>query len=414
MQIKFPKLYPWQQDVFDAVINDNGRGDQYLVRARRQCGKSVVAIAVAIYYACKERSIGVIIEPTLKQARRVWKQIVSACGGEGSPILKSANSMLLTIDFVNGSEISFMSDEMSEDAKRGATVKKSVLIIDEGAFINKDTYEILQPIVDVSNAPILIISTPMFKDGEYYERYKRGKEGDKHIHVFEWSEYDTSELLSPDRLEYYRQTLSPLKFKSEYLGEFIDSNSLIFGDIFKCVGPYSTENAVYAGVDWSAGSDGDYTVITFIDAQNRVVGIKYWKDFDSVDLVHELANEIKAHSKLIKVKIEKNSIGKVYYDMLKREVRQGLLSQFITTNDTKREIIESLITAFQTEGIQIPKEPELIKELQHYAMEKTPSGKYTYNGLNCHDDFVISLALAYSNSPTRKSSGISKIRVRMV
>lgn len=414
MTVKFPKLYPWQQDVFDAVTNDNGAGDFYLVRARRQCGKSVVAIAIALYYAFKEKSIGLIVEPTLKQARRVYKQIISAVGGEGSPILKSANSMLLTIEFVNGSEIGFISDEMDDSAKRGATVKKSVLILDEGAFLSQATYETLQPVVDVTNAPVLIISTPQFKDGEYYERYKRGEGGDPRIHIFNWSDYDTSALLSAEKLEYYRQTMSPLKFKSEYLGEFIDENSFIFGDIFQCVAGYSTKPAVYAGVDWSAGSDGDYTVITLLDEDNHVTGLKWWKDFDAVDLVKELATEIKAHPKLKKVKIEKNSIGKIFYDMLKREVRKGLLLPFVTTNESKREIIESLISAFQTGEIQIPKEPELIKELQHYAMEKTPSGKYTYNASeNCHDDFVISLALAYSNAPSHKNTE-NKIRVTLI
>lgn len=414
MTVKFPKLYPWQQDVFDAVTNDNGAGDFYLVRARRQCGKSVVAIAIALFYAFKEKSIGLIVEPTLKQARRVFKQIISAVGGEGSPILKSANSIMLTIEFVNGSEIGFISDEMDDSAKRGATVKKSVLILDEGAFLSQETYETLQPVVDVSNAPVLIISTPLFKDGEYYERYKRGSAGDPHIHIFNWSDYDTSALLSAEKLEYYRQTMSPLKFKSEYLGEFIDENSYIFGDIFKCVGGYSTKSAVYAGVDWSAGSDGDYTVITFLDEDNHVVGLKYWKDFDAVDLVKELATEIKAHSKLRRVKIEKNSIGKIFYDMLKRQVRQGLLLPFVTSNESKREIIESLISAFQTGEIQIPNEPELIKELQHYAMEKTPSGKYTYNASeNYHDDFVISLALAYSNAPSHKNTE-NKIRITLI
>ena len=415
MEVKFPKLYPWQQDVFDAVTNDNGAGDFYLVRARRQCGKSCVAIAISLFFAFREKSIGLIVEPTLKQARRVWKQIVSACGGDGSPIIKSANSMLLTVEFVNGSEIGFISAEMDDSAKRGATVKRSVLIIDEGAFIDKDTYEVLQPVVDVSNAPVLIISTPLFKDGEFYERYKRGIEGDEHIHVFNWSDYDTSALLSPEKLEYYRQTMSPLKFKSEYLGEFIDENSYIFGDIFKCVGGYSTKPAVYAGVDWSAGADGDYTVITLLDEERAVVGLKWWKDFDAVDLVKEIANEIKAHPKLKRVKIEKNSIGKIFYDMLKREVRAGLLIPFTTTNESKREIIESLISAFQQEDISIPKEPELIKELQHYAMEKTPSGKYTYNASeNYHDDFVMSLALAYSNDPAHKTGGEQKIRITLI
>lgn len=411
MTVKFPKLYPWQQDLFDAVTKDNGASDVYLCRARRQCGKSVAAIAISLFFAFKQKSIGLIVEPTLKQARRVYKQIISAVGGEGSPVLKSANSMLLTIEFINGSEIGFLSAEMDDSAKRGATVKNSVLIVDEGAFIDKETYETLQPVVDVSRAPVLIISTPLFRDGEYYERYKRGVEGDPHIHIFNWSDYDTSALLPPEKLEYYRQTMSPLKFKSEYLGEFIDENSYIFGDIFKCVGPYSTKPAVYAGVDWSAGADGDYTVITLLDEDNHICGIKYWKDFDAVELVHELATEIKAHPKLRRVKVEKNSIGKIFYDMLKKQVNPGLIQTFLTTNESKREIIEDLITAFQTDAIGIVNEPELIKELQHFAMTKTPGGKITYEASeNYHDDFVMSLAIAYSNSPSRKNNN-GKIRI---
>ena len=402
--------------MFDAVTHDDERGDTYVVRSRRQCGKSCTAIAIVLYYAFKQKSIGLIVEPTLKQARRVYKQIISAVGGEGSPVLKSANSMLLSIEFVNGSEVGFISAEMDDSAKRGATVKHSVLIIDEGAFIDKETYETLQPVVDVTNSPVLIISTPLFKDGEFYERYKRGVEGDKRIHTFNWgdSKYDTTPLLSAEKLEYYRQTMSPLKFKSEYLGEFLDENSFIFGDIFQCVGPYSTKPAVYAGVDWSAGADGDYTVLVLLDEDSAVVGMKWWKDFDAVDLVHELATEIKAHSKLRRVKVESNSMGKVFYDMLKRQVNPGLVQMFTTTNESKREIIEDLITAFQTDAIRVPNEPELIKELQHFAMTKTPTGKVTYEASeNYHDDFVMALAIAYSNSPARKPTN-NGIRITLI
>ena len=45
--------------------------------------------------------------------------------------------------------------------------------------------------------------------------------------------------------------------------------------------------------------------------------------------------------------------------------------------------------------ITIPQDKELTKQLQHFGMEKTPSGKITYNGQNSvHDDYVIALALA--------------------
>lgn len=412
-KVHFPHLYKWQSDVFNCVVNDRGSLDTIVVKARRQCGKSVVAIAICLYFAFKfPGSIGVICEPTLKQSRRVWKQIVKACGGESSEIIKSANQTLLTIEFSNGSELNLCSAEQG-DALRGQTVKYSVLVIDEASFIDREIFEILQPLTNVTNSPTILISTPLFKQGEFYERYKRGKAGDKRIRVYDWSEYDTSALLSKEKLEYYRSTMSPLKFKSEYLGEFIDGGSFVFGDISKCYGPLSRKDPVFAGVDWSGGNDGDYTVLTLLDEDARVCDIKYWQNFDSVDLVDAIADELNRHTTLKTCQVELNSLGKVYRDLLRRKVRSGLIRDFVTTNESKRRVVEQLITAFQTGSITVPEDKELVKELQVYQIESTPTGLVTYNAMSgAHDDAVISLCLAYDLC--RKGAGQTKLRVSLL
>ena len=92
--------------------------------------------------------------------------------------------------------------------------------------------------------------------------------------------------------------------------------------------------------------------------------------------------------------VETNSIGQVYYDLLRRQVTTPI-EGFTTTNESKRQIIEQLVTAFNNKTITIIDDPELLKQLSHYAMEKTSKG-YTYNGISgYHDDFCISLALAF-------------------
>ena len=414
LQVQFPHLHEWQAPVFSAVTEDRS-GNTYLIKSRRQCGKSVVCIAILLYFAFKNpNSIGFALEPTLKQSRRVWKQIIKAVGGENSEVIKSCNQTLLTIEFVNGSEINFGSSEQG-DALRGATVKKSVLIIDECAFVDDDTIQLLQPLVDVQNCPVMYVSTPLFRQGRFYETYKRGISGDPRVKVFDWSEYDTSALLSKEKLEYYRQTLSPLKFKSEYLGQFIDAGSFVFGDFSKCYGDLSRKPAIYAGIDWSAGNndDGDYTVLTLLDEDARVVDIKYWRNFDSVDLVNTIADELNRHKDLKTCQVELNSLGKVYRDLLKRKVRSGLIRDFVTTNESKRRVIEQLISAFQQGLVTVPQDRELVKELQVYQIESTPTGMVTYNAPNgAHDDAVISLALAYDLA--KKKSGQGKFSVRLV
>jgi len=330
----------------------------------------------------------------MAQSRRVFKQLLSAIGGSKSPLLTSANSTLLEMEFANGSQIVFKSAEQRENL-RGLTVSYGLLVIDEAAFISKDIFEILYPVVDATNSPILLISTPLFCSGEFYERYSLGVAGDERIRVFDWATYDTSALLPPEKLEYYRQTMSALKFQSEYLGQFIKEGSYLFGDITKCTTGYSAKKPVYAGVDWGAGGT-DSTVLVLMDEDRRVVNIKRWTDVDPVDLVDALAERINEHPTLTSVQVEQNSIGEVYLSMLKRKVRKGLLRSFITTNDSKRRIIEELIKAFQTQGIEIPNDAELIKQLQHFSVEKTPTGKLTYAGADgVHDDMVMSLAICY-------------------
>lgn len=398
--IKFPPLYEWQQDVFADIKADEGKGLTYVVKAKRQAGKSILAIVALEYFAFKnEGSIGYLLEPTLSQSRRVFKQMVKSLGGEESPVIKSSNATLLELELFNGSQVIFKSAEQKE-ALRGATVKNSILVIDEGAFVEDDIYFVLDPIVDATKSPVMIISTPLFLSGEFYERYKRGREGNKFVKSYDWSEYDTSALLDPEKLEYYRENMSPLKFRSEILGEFIEEGSYIFGDIGKCVDSKAAANAVpvYAGIDWGGGDGGNSTVLTLISKDRVVRECLRWKDFDSVDLVDVIAEEINKRG-LKKVQVEKNSIGKTFYDMLKRKVPAGMLKLFITTNDSKREIIEELIKAFQKGTITIPDDPTLKKQLQHYAQEKTKTG-YTYNGADgVEDDYVMSLAFAYDLCP---------------
>lgn len=400
LNVEFPYLYPHQQDVFTAIKEDNGRGRTYVVKAKRQCGKSILAITLLLYFAFKnDGSIGYCLEPTLHQGRLIYKNLINSLGGEESPAIRSSNATLLEVEFINGSRILFRSAEQKQ-ALRGATVKKSILIIDEASFVEDEIIDILLPIVDANKCPVLFLSTPLFESGRFYERYKEGLSKNNFIVSFNWGDYDLSAFLSPEKLEYYRDTLAPLKFKSEILGEFISEGSYIFGDINHCIqgGGELLGKPAYAGIDWSAGGGNDYTVLTIMTEKRQVIECLSYKDFDAVDLVEELARIIKEKN-LKKVQVELNSIGSVFYDMLKKKLPAGILKGFTTTNESKRRIIEELIKGFQKRSLTIPPDRELKKELQHYTMEKTAKG-YTYNGADgVNDDYVISLALAYDLCP---------------
>lgn len=404
IDVEFPKLYLWQQEVFDDVQADEN-GWFYVVKARRQCGKSILAIDLLLYYAFKGRSIGTCLEPTLAQCRRVYKQIINAVGGTESPLLRSANATLLEIEFVNGSQIIFKSAEQ-RDALRGITVKRSILVIDEAAFIPKEIFEIIYPAVDALRCPVLMISTPQFEDGEFYEKYISGLNGNVFTKSYDWAKYDTSALLTPEKLEYYRNTMSPIRFRSEYLAQFITDKSFVFGDFTKNYG-YSQKPPKYAAIDWATGKNekDDFSCLVLMDEDRVVVDIKFYRVIEPMALVDTLAGIINSTATLINVTVEENSLGEVYRSALKRKMlNKGILKSFLTTNESKRRIIEQLIKAFSEGDVTIPEEPRLKEQLQHYEIEQTPTGKVTYNAQSgFNDDAVIALALAYDAATRYKN-----------
>lgn len=402
MQIVFPKLEEWQKDVYDEMADCYQTGKVFVVKSKRQVGKSCLAALELIEFGLKYKCISVVVEPTQAQSRRLFKQIVDMMAK--TKLVKIANSTLLIIEFTNGSEILFKSAEQ-EDALRGFTVS-GLLVIDEAAFIKKDIFELLYATTDANNAPILVISTPLFCSGEFYELYNRGLSGNERIKSFNWSTYDTSKFLSKEKLEYYRQTISPLKFKSEYLGEFIAEGSYLFGDINKNVKNWSNKKPKYAGIDWGAGNGGDFTVVVLMDDDGWIVDILTMKDISPVEQVERIAEIINKNPTLKTITVEMNSIGRIYYDSLRRKININncMIRQFTTTNESKRDIVEQLIEGFQTGEITIPYDEELIRELQHYTIEKTSKG-YTYNGADgVHDDYVIALCLAYDTLKKRLGS----------
>jgi len=69
---------------------------------------------------------------------------------------------------------------------------------------------------------------------------------------------------------------------------------------------------------------------------------------------------------------------------------------FMTTHQSKSQVIDDLALAFEQDMIRILNDPVLVNELEAYEYHRTPSGLLSYGAPpNLHDDCVISLALAY-------------------
>ena len=68
---------------------------------------------------------------------------------------------------------------------------------------------------------------------------------------------------------------------------------------------------------------------------------------------------------------------------------------FNTTNDTKRRVVEAFVVEVQNRTVQLLDDPETKIQMSAYQMERTASGKVTYNAAKgYHDDIIMADAFA--------------------
>ena len=393
-------LFPWQNDIINGILKYPH--DIHIAKSKRQTGKSITIETVLMFFAInKTNSCNIAISPTLNQGRKMFKEIKKAVSV--LPVYESSNASTLEINLTNGSSILFKSAEQ-DDALRGNTVS-GILCIDECAFIKDDiVYQVL-PFVDANKAPILITSTPLFKSGVYYDFYMNGLNGVEGFHSIDICDYDTSALLSPEKLEMYRQSVAPQIFRSDYLGQFIEESSEIFGDLKKLVkGVVHDSRHRTMGIDWStggldSGKDPDETAISIMNEFRELEYIEGFSDKDTNQTIDYIINKIIEYN-VEKCVVETNSMGRVYIDILKKKIAlRGIRCQvveFTTTNDSKREIIEDLAVHCNNSTISLIDDKKLFLQMMNFVVKKTPSGKITYESgsSNIHDDLCLALAFS--------------------
>ena len=416
MKITLPKLEKYQQDVLKYLI-DNPKDQTIIIKSPRQVGKSILLEVLLVWSAIsKGGSVSICISPISAQARKLFKDIRKFA----ARLIASANAQLLEIEMINGSTIQLFSAE-SGDNLRGATVKgNGICLVDEAAYIDEEFYyNVVVPFVNVSHRPIILASTPRTKTGLFFNMYQKGMSDDKYTQSFDWTEYDLSKFLTPDLLERYRASLPRRTFLSEYLGEFVDGSSVVFGDIKSCISksPLSLnrDSEVYIGIDWGTGTGKDNTVITTAQLQNNILSVieqKTFNDKGTNDTIKIILDHVKSlvsqGVKDINIVVEHNSIGQVYYSLLLENVEQYEAShnqivswkdeieiniqQFTTTNSSKKKMIEELSNLFERKLILIPDDRNLISELGTYECKVQSNGTITYNAaVGFHDDRVMSL-----------------------
>ena len=397
VELKGPKLFRWQSDVLTSLFA-NWTGSIHTIKSKRQVGKSILLENILLKTAIEKKSSdSYVVSPTNAQASKIFNEIYTAI--KNTPVYRSHNSSTLIITFSNSSHIYFKSAEQRENL-RGYTVT-GILCIDEAAYISDDVISDILPWVDANRAPVVFTSTPVGRQGMFYEFYKEGQEDNQYKYfAYDWSTYDTSALLSEERKEFYRRKLPKQKYITDILGEFLDGESSVFGeygDVMQRNISINEGGAIYFGIDWGSGVGGDDTAICIMNSRRQMIDIIHFNDKDETQTINEVIRLAKLYQPL-KITVETNSIGRVFFGLLDKALKSnGLriqLKGFNTSNTTKEQIINELQVAIQNKDIVLKDDVELQTQLSMYEMKLSSAGRRTYNAKSgYHDDMIIATAI---------------------
>ena len=391
---------PQQHRVIKEVLEGDSK---YIITVSpRQAGKTMLAINMMLYFAIHDKNTTTcFISPIYSQARKVMEEMYEAI--KDSDIIERVNFSNFEIKLKTGSKILFKSAER-EDGLRGYTF--DYLLIDEASYIKESAYKrAIQPTVFIKGKKVLLFSTPRGRDW-FYNMHKMGEDPEFKQYSSCRMTYEGNPYVNIEEIESARRALPEAIFRAEYEGAFLEGESMVFQNFNnKVFNTYPKPiGKVFAGLD--TGQSSDYTVATFIDSTGQIIDIYR----DNKKTYEEMTNNVlsrvrKWNANLL---VETNSIGGPVFESLRKQWQNT--HPFNTSNSSKREIIESLILAFNEQSISIPSIdlfPDLHHELEVFEMTYNPKSRTVqYAARNpFHDDMVMSLAIANYNRLQNKSYG---------
>lgn len=373
-----------------------------------------ILLHYAINYAHTENAM---ISPTIPQARKVFKEIVNGIYNSG--IIKKKNETLLEIELINGSTIFFKSAEMS-DGLRGFKVS-GILILDEAAYLTDDILELVLPWRQVSNAPMLLVSTPKIRNGSFYSYWLQGLEDGTNVKSIDWCDWDTSCMITEEMIKQYKKVMTKNQFRSEILGLFLDDDGMVFTNITENVMNYevTASTSYYAGIDFGAGNTGDYTSITIFNEKGEIVFIDYFNDLGTFQQVDRIIDDLEPFlAKMKKIYAENNSIGSPFIDLILKTAKerrlvqlQNKLERWTTSNSSKQKLVTAFCAGLEHGEVKLLNDRILINQLSSYeATYNVKTQTISYNGAyGTHDDSVMSTMIAWYALVNGSQTGVYSI-----
>ena len=383
-----------------------------IVAAGRQSGKSTLCEVQAATWALEnEGSVVLWVSPVDAQLKKNFKSIRKQLLETGLVKSDKEQSGETEIVFINGSVILFRS-AASKDNLRGLTC--NYMIIDEGSFIQKDTFEeVLLPMLSVAGRKCLIASTPKGKNF-FYELWLEGQDerSDK-FKSYRFTSYDNP-LANKEFLELSRKRMNSNVIKQEFEAEFIDAASC-FENIHECLvaapQPPLPGTRYYMGID--LGYTNDWSVIVVLNDAAEMVFIDRFKGINNRELKNRIVKAYHTY-RPTKAFIESNAMGLPVFQDLRYEEGLTKLEAFVTTPKSKENLVNDLIAAFNEKEIKILNKEEIIREFEAFIFDfNLKTNTITFKAASgFHDDIVMATGICFqAYQSNRTKTGRYKVRV---
>jgi len=378
-----------------------------IVATGRQFGKSLLAQNLMLYWLLKNpNQKGAWITPVYNQCKKIFQELTSA----SHEIIVQQNKSDLTITFVNGSTLQFLSTD-NYNTIRGFSFH--YMVIDEAAFIKEEAInEAVMPTLTALGKKCLIISTPKSKNW-FYHYFLRGNVSSDVYISFKGISRDNP-YVSKDFLIEQHKSLPKDIYYQEYLAEFTDAGNDVFTGVADvCIrnewnGPQNGTK-YFAGID--LGLANDYSVLTIMDELGRVSYMERVNGTSYAEITSSFLAAIKRY-RVAGGYCETNGPGKPVFEVFRQNERK--IQEFVTTNESKTIGIRALIYAIQEQSLELPSQtlfPHLYAELNAYTYKLNATGTVSFSAPNgLHDDCIMSLMLA-NEARTKLAFNKSKIYI---
>jgi hypothetical protein len=212
---------PWQE----VALRSSAR--RIILNCNRQWGKSTIAAIRALHRAWFwPGSTILFVSRAHAQSGGLLEKVrgfLPYLGANGRWRGDGVNR--ISVKLPNGSRIIALP---GGDRPMRSYSKVSLVVIDEAAMVPDAVHDAVTPTLGTTNGDLMLLSTPMGKRGAFYRTWAFG--GDEWERVFGPVDLERPGRIAREHLESERRRGGEDFFAQEYLCEFLDRDSHLFGE----------------------------------------------------------------------------------------------------------------------------------------------------------------------------------------